>query len=284
MWSVTALRSSTNTPVYPGDVIFIDTTSPFWYNRVLFASKVPDQVASLWFMIFYEKTPSTMSSLISEHVLTKTFFFPQGLLIANSQHNYLLKDSRMYFNFSIDNPSKFAMYAKICQFSKLADYERIIDSETNQTIADAEKKGDCQKIIESPNMFQIEVSGYYWYVLSTPLSPDDENVNVRTSYKYNLTKVSYDLKGLKTSQNCSFLNGAESECTVANSVFLQHSTKYILALLSIPDSAGPYTITITNNIAVGIALLAFIILLSTFIILILIVICVLYKFKNKLFH
>ena len=169
--------------------------------------------------------------------------------------------------------------AKICQFSSLADYENIIDkADTNKSIIEAEKKGECKLLQEPPNKFEIQNSGYYWYVVSTLLSDDE---NVRTTYNYSLTKLSYNRTSFGTPHECS-VSESRSGCVVADAVFLQTSTKNMLASLTGSHSSGPFTVIATRQYAVGVAIVPLAILeIPTIIVFIVLCTYCLYNIKKK---
>ena len=179
------------------------------------------------------------------------------MIVNNSHQNYLLKHSRIQFNFSIENPSNYSASAKICQFSTLADYESIVDkADTNKSVIEAEKKGECQQIQKPPNNFVIHKSGYYWYVVSTLLS---ESKNVCTSHEYRLSKLYFDKASLGQSHDCLLSEPSTRECVVANSLFSQTSTKQVLVSLAVTniEFSSPYKVTVNKKYAIGIALIPF---------------------------
>lgn len=279
-WGLTALSSCTSTTIYYNDVVYVTSISGTWYKEAIFSGdQDQDQSSTVIFLIYYEKDPLITQHKSNQNFTTKNFSFPQVLLIENHKQNYLLKGSKITFTFLVENPSTFANLAKICQFTSRADYEEITDNpQSNGTISSVERKGICKQILESPNEFDIERNGYYWYVLSTPLSPDDENVNVRTSYEYSLVKVMYNTTDLGSPHTCTFFNEKVKECTISDSVFGQGSTKDVLVVQTVPVSSDPYTVTITQRKAIGIALLTFcllkFLLVTAFIIFCLILVCV----------
>jgi hypothetical protein len=259
LWGLTAISSSFSTDVYSGDVVNVGSVSGVLFSKTTFSTKTTDQFPTAEFLIFYTEDSPTEQDISSETFSSKNFSFPQGLIVAEKQQNYFLKGTKLFFIFSVENPSQFANLAKICQFTSRADYEDITnDPPSNETIANTERKGTCKPILEAPNQFYIHRSGYYWYVLSTPLSPDDAIINVRTSYEYNLTKVAYNITGLSNPHKCEFLNGEESECTITDSVLHSGSTMNVLALLTFPDSSEHYKVTISQKKAIAIALVTFI--------------------------
>ena len=219
----------------------------------------------------------------SESFSSKEFSYPQSVLINNSKQVYLLEGSCIVFNFVVENPSKFSSSAKTCKFTSLSNSEYIIDSETNKTILDAERRGDCRPIEKGPNTFHISNSSYYWYVLSTLISPDSETVYVLTSFDYDLKKLAYNLTELGNPQKqCTFSSETQKECQVATGVFLQSQRKHVLTLLTESPDTGPYTVTATTTNAVGIAVIVFGIVEFyvgfLFIVLGIVVCCVYYKY------
>ena len=268
LWGLTAISSSLSTDVYSGDVVNVGSVSGVWFSKTTFSTKTTDQFPTAEFLIFYTEDSPTEQDISSETFSSKNFSFPQGLIVAEKQQNYFLKGTKLFFIFSVENPSQFANLANICQFTSRADYEDITnDPPSNETIAKTEKKGTCKPILEAPNQFYIHRSGYYWYVLSTPLSPDDANINVRTSYEYNLTKVAYNITELGSPHKCEFLNGGESECTITDSVLRSGSTMNVLALLTFPDTSEHYKVTVSQKKAIAIALSFFIPLVAVLLIL-----------------
>ena len=261
---LTALSYCTSTTVYYNDVVYVTSIPGTWYEEVVFSGD-KDLSSTTEFLIYYEQDPLRAQNTSNQSFTTKNFSFPQGLSIDNNQQNYFLKRSKITFYFLVENPSRFADLAKVCQFTSRADYEDITkDPPSNGTISSVERKGICKQILESPNEFDIERNGYYWYVLSTPLSPDDDNVNVRTSYEYSLVKVIYNTTDLGSPHTCTFLNGKVRECTISDSVFGQGLTKDILVIQTIPKSSDHYIVTITQRKAIGIALLTFSLLMFLF--------------------
>ena len=257
-WAIIKVDSSSSVLVYPGDVVKVVSISGYWYDHVILTSAVPHEDSRLAYRTYYTETSPTEQTQTSESSPSKNFSFPQIIPVENSHHNYLLTGSEIDFNFVVENPSQFSRLAKVCQFSRLKDFEDIRDSKTNGTIIAVERRGVCKLIEEGPNVFVIENTGYYWYVLSTLLSPDPDTVNVRTSYMYNLTKVSYNLTKLRDAKNCTFAAETETECIIAESVFLQTTTRHVLTLLNNYTTTGPHTVTVSKKSAIGIALVVFV--------------------------
>ena len=200
-----------------------------------------------------------LSSAIEEKVYTYTtpspynWSLPQLLTIDGKQQNYLLKGSQMQFNFTILDPSPLSDMAKICQFSSRPDY--IDDPNTNDTIIEGERNGVCKSITDKPNIFEIEHSGYHWYVVSTLLSPDGDKIDIHTIYEYQLNKLFYNCTLLSTPHECT-VNEPSEGCVIEDSLFTQKSTKHLLVYVSDEDNNG-YEVNATLKDAVGIALLVF---------------------------
>ena len=281
---IVAINSHLSQLVYPNDVVYIDAVSGFWYNQITISyeqkvlDRVKDDEAQL--KIYFTEHPQIMEDVYAESSPPKDFSYPQVVIVNGSHQNYLLKGSDIEFNFSVVNPSDYSASAKICQFSTLADYENIVDkTETNNSVIEAEKKGECYLLQKPPNKFYIHESGYYWYVVSTLLSNAD---SVRTSFEYRLTKLYYDTPLLGTSHDCSLSSGSKSECIVANSVFGQTSTKQVLVSLTNTDSPGPYEVTLSKKYAVGISLVSFLVAEVVTVIMLCITLCVFNRKKLAL--
>ena len=265
VFGAVAKKSSSSAPAFPNDVVLVDRVSGVWYNQLTVsyeqetsAREVNEDEAQI--TVYYVERPEIREEIYAESSLPKNFSFPQVLIVNNSHQNYLLKHSRIQFNFSIENPSNYSASAKICQFSTLADYESIVDkADTNKSVIEAEKKGECQQIQKPPNNFVIHKSGYYWCVVSTLLS---ESKNVRTSYEYRLSKLYFDKASLGQSHDCLLSEPSTRECVVANSLFSQTSTKQVLVSVAVTNTefSSPYKVTVNKKYAIGIALIPFAIL------------------------
>ena len=274
--AIVAMSSHLSLLAYPHDMIYVDAVSGFWYNQITisYEQKAPDRVEDdeAQLKIYYTEHPRIMADVYAESSPPKDFLYPQVVIVNGSHQNYLLKGSYIEFNFSVVNPSDYSASAKICQFSTLADYENIVDrTKTNNSVIEAEKKGECYLLQEPPNKFDIHKSGYYWYVVSTLLSNAD---SVQTSFEYRLTKLYYDTPLHGTSHDCSLSSGSKSECIVANSVFGQTSTKQVLVSLTNTDSPGPYEVTLSKKYAVGISLVSFLIAEVVTVIMLCITLCI----------
>lgn len=182
---------------------------------------------------------------------------PAIIPVNNSQQNYLLEKSQVEFNFTIVNPSKFADLAKICQIS---DYNEIDNFPNDNKSIDAfENRGTCQSLLQRPNKFEIEHTGYYWYVLSIPIAPD--GVNVRTSYEYRLRKLYYNQTMRTSNYECT--THKDRECVI-RSIVTQRSTKRVLATIKEDDPTNPYRVIVSKKCAVGISLVVFLSFLILF--------------------
>ena len=266
LWATTAISTSSSAIAYGDDVVLVDPVPGYWYNQISLSYNVLSdaETANLNFEAYYTEHPS--SAIENEtynyisHIL-HNFSNPQIIIVNDSDQNYLLEGSKIEFNFSVLDPSEFANASKICQFSSYPDYVR--DSKTNKSIIEAEKRGYCQLLLDSPNKFGIRHSGYYWYVVSTLLTgcgttagticPDPNTVNLRTNYTYRLNKLYYNRTMLGSPRDCT-VTESNPECIVADSLFLQQSTKHVLAFVAGGDG---YKFKLTKKYAVGIALVVF---------------------------
>ena len=227
----------------------------FWYNRISISYET---LADSGIEIVKLKVYYVEQVTVAEEVLTgpssislKNYSQPEVIPIDDSDQNYLLKNSQVEFNFTVVNPSKFAELAKICQVSDYNDIDNIPND--NKSISEFEKRSTCQPLLQQPNKFEIKHTGYYWYVVSTPIAP--EGVNVRTSYEYRLRKLYYNRTMLKSPHECTA--DKHDECVI-DSVFAQRSTKHVLAVITEDDPTNPYRVTVSKKYAVGIALVVFV--------------------------
>ena len=256
-WGLIAYQPSPSTSfLYPGDVVLTSSVPGFFHKYVLLTSDGNFEPTYLYFQVYYTEKYETNSSTYNTTEL-KRFSCPQGLMVNNSHQNYLVKGSQLQFKFNIHNPSAFSNLAKICQFSDIHSYREIVDAENNDTIIAAERKGDCIKVSEVGSNFKIENNGYYWYVLSIPKSPNQTTVYLLTTYEYRLTKVFFNTSSLGNPQACTFTTGKKGECTISDSVFLQRSTKHVLASLKAHENSDPYSVKVQRRTAIGLALLVF---------------------------
>ena len=244
---------STSTPVYADDVVHLRDVEGFWYDRITITYKAPsDTDIPADFEIYYTDNSSAHQEMTNFTSLPHTFSFPEGIPIQQSFQVYLLHNSGIEFDFTVVNESEFAESAKVCQFSNLDDYDALLQAKTNESIVKAERNGDCQPILASPNMFQIEHDGYYWYAVSTLLGTD--TVNVEASYTYILSRWYYDRTTLGQPHDCTLTN---YKCIIRGITF-QTSTKQVFVFVSNSESSEPYTFNVKASHAFGIAVVVFI--------------------------
>ena len=266
LFSIITAASSTSAPVYTDDVVRVWDVEGFWYNKITITYTAPsDTDIPAKVEIYYTDNSSTEQEMpnctslqhnfsFPEEIsncasLLHTFSFPEGIPIQQSFQVYLLQNSGIEFNFTVVNASEFAESAKVCQFSNVDDYDALLQAETNESIVKAERNGDCQPMLASPNIFQIEHDGYYWYAVSTLFGSD-----VLASYTYNLSKLSYNKTTLGRPHDCT---ATDYECSISG-IISQTSTKHVFVIVSNSASSKPYIIKVKARNAIGIAIVVFV--------------------------
>ena len=258
---LTTLRASSSTcaSVYIGDVVYITEVVGFFYNKATITVKPPAGTElETETDIFYvddansrEREESNHSSQVDD------YSFPQGILVQNNTQSYFLSQSEIEFCFQVqvNSSSELAKLAKICQFSNVNDYNALMAADTNKSIAEAEKRGDCQDILKPPNQFKIKDRGYYWYALSIPFSDTEP---LQTSYMYHLNKRYYNQTLLGDPYDCSVV---ASDCVIRGLIG-QRSTKHLLVYIPVPDgiieSPDPYEFCVEVSNAWGMVIVVFI--------------------------
>ena len=248
--------SSTCATVYIGDVVYITEVVGFLYNKANITVKPPEET-EVEVDIFYIDDPNSQWEESNYTSLVDYYDFPEGILIQNNRQSYFLSHSEIEFCFQVqmNSSSELAKLAKICQFSNSKDYNALMNADTNKGIAEAEKRGDCQEILNPPNKYKIKDQGYYWYAVSLP-SSDTETLNA--SYTYHLNKRYYN-QTMLGDPYCSVDD--DSDCVIG-SLIGQRSTKHLLVY--IPDPVGiiepidPFNFCVEMSNAWGIAIIVFI--------------------------
>ena len=242
--------SSTCAPVYIGDVVYITEVVGFFYNKATITVKPPVETEVDIFYIDDVNSQWEESNYTSQ---VDDYSFPQGILVQNNTQSYFLSQSEIEFSLNSSSDPEVAKLAKICQFSNFKDYNALMDADTNKGIAEAEKRGDCQEILNPPNKFKIKAQGYYWYALSIPSS----DKTLQASYTYHLNKRYYN----QTMLGDPYCSVDDRECVIGR-LMGQRSTKHLLVY--IPDQVGiiepidPYEFCVQISNAWGIAIIVFI--------------------------